>query len=491
MANQHQFETYNDYPTSASNNAKRALKYKADNADNKCGTSVGWARANQLAKRENISRDTIARMASFKRHQQHKDVPYDKGCGGIMWDAWGGTSGVEWAIKKLDQIDNKKKNRMNKQFAFAINNTEDAQISRENGTMDGVSLISVGPALGHGLYVDQKSLETIIDELEGTKLPAYITHRGALFEDRLTREIGIFTNFRVEDDRILGDFQAFDSFREDDTRKFNRLFELAEKMPEKFGLSIVFSADSAWATDVGDVDTDDKPDDALFAFPSIRVEEVSSADFVDQPAANQRGLFDKIDTKPVYKMTKAELLELNESLEADKAQLSEENHQLSVKVADAEAEAEALQIQLAEPEADAEVEVETEIEPEAAAEDEDEMAKLQKELEDAKGQIASLKEQIEATDKELENKDEEMKAVSEEKETVSVTASELSVKVESLEKLIQGSGESFAKAIDSEDYSPSKASRSKIISEFAKENNISEFSATLQLGKERPELFQL
>jgi hypothetical protein len=511
MANHHQFETYNDYPTSASNNAKRALKYKADNADNKCGTPVGWTRANQLAKRQKISRDTIARMASFKRHQQHKDVPYDKGCGGLMWDAWGGTSGVEWAIKKLDQIDNKKKNRMNKQFAFAINNTEDAQISRENGTMDSVSLISVGPALGHGLYVDQKSLETIIDELEGTKLPAYITHRGALFEDRLTREIGIFTNFRVEDDRILGDFQAFDSFREDDTRKFNRLFELAEKMPEKFGLSIVFSADSTWATNVGDVDTDDKPDDALFAFPSIRVEEVSSADFVDQPAANQRGLFDKIDTKPVYKMTKAELLELNQSLEADKAQLSEDNHQLSVKVADAEAEAEALQIQLAKPEvedeakpkaasededepkaaAEGDAEDEDEVEVEASDEGEDDVAKLKKELEDAKEEIASLKEKIESTDKELEYKDEEMKTVSDEKETVSITASELSVKVESLEKLIKGSGASFAKATDSEDYSPSKVSRSKIISQFAKENNISEFSATLQLGKERPELFQL
>jgi len=44
-------------------------------------------------------------MASFKRHQQHKDVPYSEGCGGIMWDAWGGTSGVEWAIRKLEQID--------------------------------------------------------------------------------------------------------------------------------------------------------------------------------------------------------------------------------------------------------------------------------------------------------------------------------------------------------------------------------------------------
>jgi hypothetical protein len=96
--------TYNDYPESATNNAKRALKYKEENGSD-CGTPVGWARANQLANREKISRDTIARMASFKRHQQHKDVPYTEGCGGIMWDAWGGTSGIEWAIRKLDQID--------------------------------------------------------------------------------------------------------------------------------------------------------------------------------------------------------------------------------------------------------------------------------------------------------------------------------------------------------------------------------------------------
>lgn len=99
-------ETYNDYPEAASNNAKRALKYKEENGSD-CGTPVGWARANQLANRERLSRDTIARMASFKRHQQYKDVPYDEGCGGIMWDAWGGTAGIEWAIRKLEQIDKK------------------------------------------------------------------------------------------------------------------------------------------------------------------------------------------------------------------------------------------------------------------------------------------------------------------------------------------------------------------------------------------------
>jgi len=99
-------ESYNDYPASASNNAKKAIKYKEENGSS-CGTQVGWTRARQLADKKKISRDTIARMASFKRHQQHKDVPYTEGCGGIMWDAWGGASGIEWAIRKLKQIDKK------------------------------------------------------------------------------------------------------------------------------------------------------------------------------------------------------------------------------------------------------------------------------------------------------------------------------------------------------------------------------------------------
>jgi hypothetical protein len=98
-------ESYTDYPQSATNNAKRALEWADKNGWGDCGEATGKQRANQLANREPISRDTIARMASFKRHQQHKDVPYSEGCGGLMWDSWGGTSGVEWAISKLKQID--------------------------------------------------------------------------------------------------------------------------------------------------------------------------------------------------------------------------------------------------------------------------------------------------------------------------------------------------------------------------------------------------
>lgn len=100
-----EFETYNDYPEAAVNNAKRALKYAEENGWGSCGTPVGKQRANQLANKENISEETISRMASFERHRQNKDVPYDQGCGGLMWDAWGGTEGIEWAQKKLDQIE--------------------------------------------------------------------------------------------------------------------------------------------------------------------------------------------------------------------------------------------------------------------------------------------------------------------------------------------------------------------------------------------------
>ena len=103
------FESYNDYPDSASNNACKVLKWidKYGRDEVKGMTRTGLARANQLCSKEKISRDTISRMASFKRHQQHKDVPYSEGCGGIMYDAWGGTSGIEWAINKLKQIDKK------------------------------------------------------------------------------------------------------------------------------------------------------------------------------------------------------------------------------------------------------------------------------------------------------------------------------------------------------------------------------------------------
>jgi hypothetical protein len=100
----YKFETYNDYPKAASENAARAIRLR-DQYDLKCGTLVGWQRANQLAKGENISRETIARMSAFERHRGNSTGDPKEACGPLMWLAWGGDEGIEWAQRKLKQID--------------------------------------------------------------------------------------------------------------------------------------------------------------------------------------------------------------------------------------------------------------------------------------------------------------------------------------------------------------------------------------------------
>ncbi len=118
-------ETYNDYPKQASENAKIALRWAEENGWGDCGTAVGKIRANQLANGENISRDTIARMAGFERHRQNSQKELGDGCGRLMWLAWGGDEGVEWASRKLQQIDNKQKFN----YSFQVVNEEERIIS--------------------------------------------------------------------------------------------------------------------------------------------------------------------------------------------------------------------------------------------------------------------------------------------------------------------------------------------------------------------------
>lgn len=102
----YELESYNDYPQAAKNNAKRALKWAEKNGWGSCGTPVGKQRANQLAKGENITRETIARMAAFARHLQYDNKELGDGCAKLMILAWGGKEGIEWAQRKLKQIDN-------------------------------------------------------------------------------------------------------------------------------------------------------------------------------------------------------------------------------------------------------------------------------------------------------------------------------------------------------------------------------------------------
>ena len=102
----YRLESYTDYPKQATENAKIAIRYAEENGWGDCGTAVGKQRANQLANGEAISEETISRMASFERHRQNSQKELGDGCGRLMWLAWGGDEGVEWAQRKLEQIRN-------------------------------------------------------------------------------------------------------------------------------------------------------------------------------------------------------------------------------------------------------------------------------------------------------------------------------------------------------------------------------------------------
>jgi hypothetical protein len=100
-------ESWNDYPEAAVENAKTALRWVEENGWGDCGEATGKIRANQLANREKLTRETIARMSAFQRHKQNSDRPLGEGCGRLMWLCWGGDEGIAWAERKLAQIDRK------------------------------------------------------------------------------------------------------------------------------------------------------------------------------------------------------------------------------------------------------------------------------------------------------------------------------------------------------------------------------------------------
>ena len=157
-------DTYSDYPAAAKANAKKAIdwKEKYGRDEVKGGTAVGWQRAHQLAKGEKLSRDVVSRMAQFNRHRknskiapEYKDEPW-KDNGYIAWLIWGGDEGVDWAMKKMDEIQESittmKRIKLFEQFI--IEGKSDVFPEYNNG-------------LATGDYKYMKAMKALLSKIEG------------------------------------------------------------------------------------------------------------------------------------------------------------------------------------------------------------------------------------------------------------------------------------------------------------------------------------
>jgi len=106
-------------PSGAKGNAQKVLNWKKEKGSEVKGmTPVGWARARQLASKSEIGLSTVKRMAAFNRHRKNaavapefKSTPW-KDRGYVAWLGWGGTSGIDWAIRTSAANDNENEETM-------------------------------------------------------------------------------------------------------------------------------------------------------------------------------------------------------------------------------------------------------------------------------------------------------------------------------------------------------------------------------------------
>lgn len=104
LGEKYELATYGDYGSGVRNNAKRGIELNKK-VNNKCATSVGKIRAQQLARGEKLSLSTIKRMYSYlSRAETYYDPNDSKACGTISYLLWGGKAGLAWSRGKLREL---------------------------------------------------------------------------------------------------------------------------------------------------------------------------------------------------------------------------------------------------------------------------------------------------------------------------------------------------------------------------------------------------
>jgi len=190
---------------------------------------------------------------------------------------------------------------------FAVLN---GTIDEANALIAGVSVITAGEAKGHGLLVDDQTLLEVKAAAE--------TYAGGLkvktdHFSGFNQIVGVLRNFVIDGDQLRADLYLLKNH--DATP---RIIEMAQLMPDTFGLSISFSGQH-----------EESEGGTVFA----RCSEIYSADLVDQPAANEAGLFSakvdskekSMDEKQFSEALAAALAPINDKLSAFEAFMTEAN----------------------------------------------------------------------------------------------------------------------------------------------------------------------
>jgi hypothetical protein len=145
---------------------------------------------------------------------------------------------------------------------------------------DGISVATVGPALGHEMFVDDVTLLQAEQAGQaGSPVKVFVDH-----DESIDSLIGLLNNFRIEEDQLRADLELLSAHPQAEFYA-----EILSKAPGRVGFSMAFSGKPE---EVGD---------RRFA----RVENLVSVDLVSRPAANREGVF-RAGSEPAQVDTPAE-----------------------------------------------------------------------------------------------------------------------------------------------------------------------------------------
>ena len=232
----------------------------------------------RLMAKGSITDDKILRANAWQaRHAVDLDAPQNSnaddpdypGAGAVAHMLWGinpldPQPARDWFLKETIRI-NKTKNMSAKTYKLSIYQL--GKVYPDQALIMGVSVITEGDALGHGVMIDSISLASIREHamMKPNGVKVMLDH-----DDGIENTIGVMRNFVIDGIQLRADLQLLKAHGETPL-----IIEMAETMPELFGMSISFSGS---LEEIGGV-------------YYVRCEELYSIDIVDMPAANPNGLF--------------------------------------------------------------------------------------------------------------------------------------------------------------------------------------------------------
>jgi len=139
----------------------------------------------------------------------------------------------------------------------------------EEMELGGVSILEVGEAKGHDLFVDKTSLETALKLMGKAKngVKVKMNHGSGL-----DAVVGFARNPRIDGDKLVADLRLLRN-----SPHYGLIKEMASEAPDQFGVSLAFVNES----------------ETINGKDYIRPQSIASADLVSSPAATN-GLFEEM-----------------------------------------------------------------------------------------------------------------------------------------------------------------------------------------------------